>query len=306
MLVTVHDLSHKVCPHLQAEMNCRTLDEGLRFAMQRQARFLAVSHSTADDLKRLLQVPAARIDVVHEACNRRLFHAASPPQTRQAVRTRYGIPPGPFVLSLSTIEPRKNVLSIVRACRELFHTNPDLKFTLVLAGAVGWGEQGDLWREVRDVDGIQQIGSVSDADLAALYQEASATCCVSFYEGFCLPALEAMSCGCPVIYSDRSALPEIVGDAGLPSAPTDVLELAAHIRRLLTDARFRAQLRERGLERAAAFSWERAARETLSLYETCAADAEGSRTESRTTRSNNRPESLRREADRRRPSQVGR
>lgn len=270
-LVTVHDLSHTFCPEYQTPSNRRTLAAGLDESILQRVQFLAVSHSTARELAAYAQLPLDAIPVVHEACRRDLFHAKHTGSKRAAVRQKYRIPPGPFVMTLSRIEPRKNLLGVVRAAKSLRRAHPDLRFSLVLAGGPGWGDRTELERESAGCDWIRWTGHVQESDLAALYAEAAACCCVSFYEGFCLPALEALSCGCPVIYSDRSAMPEVVSQAGLSVSPTDLDAIASAMGRLLTDERLNRTLRSQALARSEEFSWSETARRTLDLYDECLA-----------------------------------
>lgn len=266
MMVTVHDLSHLVCPEFQTPSNVATLSNGLAGAINHNASFLAVSESTKREMVKLLDVPCHQIQVVHEACDRSRFQPVSDPRVIQQLRQKYRLPAQPFVLTLSRLEPRKNLTAVVRACQQLFQSSPDLPFHLVIAGAGGWGNQADELAKLAS-DRVHLTGPVDDADLAALYSTASAFTCMSFYEGFCLPILEAMGCGCPVIHSDTSAMPEIAGGAGLSASPTDINQIAHHIEAVLRDAALNRRLKADGIARAKQFSWARAADETMQLYD---------------------------------------
>src|SRR5581483_1936303 len=150
----------------------------------------------------------------------------------------------------------------------------DERARLVVAGAAGW-KNDDVGREVRrlGLEGIVQFaGYISAADLPALYSAATVFAYPSLFEGFGLPPLEAMACGTPVVCSDTSSLPEVVGDAALMVDPRAADDLAGALRRLLDDVALRAELREAGLARARAFSWQRNARETLAVYHEAAAE----------------------------------
>ena len=253
MMVTVHDLSHLVCPEFQTPSNVATLSNGLAGAINHRASFLAVSESTKREMIQLLDVPSRQIQVVHEASDRTRFQPVTDPLVIQRLRQKYRLPDQPFVLTLCRLEPRKNLTAVVRACQQLFQTSPDLPFHLVIAGGGGWGNQaGELARLASDR--VHLTGPVDDADLAALYSTASAFTCMSFYEGFCLPILEAMGCGCPVIHSDTSAMPEIAGGAGLAASPTDINQIAHHIEAVLRDAALRGRLKANGIARANQFS----------------------------------------------------
>lgn len=266
MMVTVHDLSHLVCPEFQTPANVATLSHGLTGAIQRGASFLAVSESTKREMVQLLDVPGDQIQVVHEASDGHRFQPVSDKSVIQRIRQKYRLPDQPFVLTLCRLEPRKNLKAVVQACHQLFQTHADLPFHLVIAGGGGWGNQADELAKLTS-DRVHLTGAVADEDLAALYSTAAAFTCMSFYEGFCLPILEAMGCGCPVIHSNTSAMPEIAGNAGLSAAPTDVDQIAAHIAAVLRDSTLSRTLKAAGIARANEFSWARAADETLQMYD---------------------------------------
>ena len=171
----------------------------------------------------------------------------------------------PFVLYLGTLEPRKNLPALLRAFDAVA---PDVPHELVLVGAEGWmtGPIFDTWRALRHQDRVRLAGFAPAAALPAWYSAADLFAYPSRYEGFGLPPLEAMACGTPVITSNVSSLPEVVGDAALTVDPSDEVALSAAIRRVLTDPALSADLRERGLRRAATFSWARTAAATVAAY----------------------------------------
>jgi glycosyltransferase involved in cell wall biosynthesis len=173
----------------------------------------------------------------------------------------------PYLLHLGTLEPRKNLPLLIDACAPLWHGG-SLTHRLVLAGAPGWGaaavEQAIARHGV--ARWVVRPGTVPDSHLPALYRAADAVLLPSLGEGFGLPLLEAMACGVPVIAADAGALPEVAGDAGLLVDPRDPPAWAAAIARLLADQDLAARLRLAGPARAAEFTWERCARETLAVY----------------------------------------
>lgn len=266
LVVTVHDLCHLVCPELQDVRNCRTLDQGLAFARQRDAELIAVSESTRRDLTELTPITGDRIRVIPEACDRQRFAPVTDSARMRAVCRKYGIPDHPWFFSLCTLEPRKNLVRVVEAFRRWEATDAGRGSRLVLAGRAGWGEQQQLLRQSGD-DRVLLIGHVADDDLPVLFSAATAFVCMSHYEGFCLPLLEAMSCGCPVIHSDRSAMPEVAGGAGLMADPQSTDAIAACLHQVATDATRRDRMRRDGLQQAARFSWQQAAAAVLALYE---------------------------------------
>ena len=172
-----------------------------------------------------------------------------------------------YILHVGTIEPRKNLSTLVRAYARLRREHR-LTPELVLAGEPGWMYQPTvrLVEELGLRNSVHFIGRVPAAELPAVYSAADLLVFPSLYEGFGLPPLEAMTCGTPVVASNVSSLPEVVGDAGLLVDPRDETALAEAMFRALTDTDLRQQMRERGLQRAKGFSWERCARETLAVY----------------------------------------
>jgi glycosyltransferase involved in cell wall biosynthesis len=184
---------------------------------------------------------------------------------------RYGIR-RPYCLFVGNLEPRKNLPRLIEAfglLRRHGLAPADLP-QLVLAGTRGWLSSG-IFRAAAgqglEAPDIVFTGYVPPADLPALYAGAACFVFPSLYEGFGLPVLEAMACGTPVVASTASSLPEVAGDAALLVDPHDVEGLAGALRRLWGDAELRADLRERGLQRATLYSWERTARLTLDVYE---------------------------------------
>lgn len=186
------------------------------------------------------------------------------------VREKYKLPDRPYVLSLCTLEPRKNIEAAVRAFARLAVRGGPLKeASLVLVGTLGWkfGAVLESLEGMGDLrDRVVVTGFAADEDLAAIYSGACMFVYPSRYEGFGLPVLEALQCGVPAISSDVSSLPEVVGDAGLMVPPEDGDALAAAMERVYGDAALRADLSRRALERAAQFSWARTVEETVAVY----------------------------------------
>lgn len=247
-LLTVHDLSLRNCerfhPRERVMYFNRFFDDGVRQA----DAVAAVSEFTRRELLAAADVQPERVLVTPLACDQTVFH----PQQRagiEAVKTELGINGGYF-LFVGTNDPRKNLSLAAEAVRR---GSPDTP--LVVVGWSGWG--GAL------PDGTRDVGYVSDAILSHLYSGATALIYPSLYEGFGLPVLEAMACGCPVALAREASLPEVAGDAGCyAGAPQEVDEFAAILHRLATDERFRAAKSGESVERAGLFSWERTARLT--------------------------------------------
>ncbi|MDI6873799.1 glycosyltransferase family 4 protein [Candidatus Solincola sp.] len=264
-LVTVHDLVLLV---LRGPYLGPTAWAWMRFhrAAARRARFVvAVSENTARDVERIWGIPRGRIAVVPEG----VTPEYRPPGDRGTVErtlSRYGIRQ-PYFLYLGGFDPRKNLRNLLLGFKRfLFSTSEDV--LLVMAGD-RHGFEGYLDDEVEELGLEGRVlftDFVPEEDLPALYGGATLFVCVSLYEGFGLPLLEAMACGTPVLASHVSSIPEVVGEAGILVDPLDPEEIAAGMRKLWEEADLRAELATRGRERAASFTWDAAARRILDLY----------------------------------------
>lgn len=256
LLFTVHDMSFVTHPQYHTAENIRLCLSSLDWARDHDALFVAVSENTRRDLE-AYGIPAERIRVVYNSFDDRLFR----PREAEAiarVRAKLGLPEEYF-LFLASLEPRKNLATVLEAVRRS-------RLPLVVAGAAGWHNQ-ETHREISDAgDHVLPIGYVADEDLAAVYGGARALVYPSIYEGFGLPLVEAMACGTPVIASDVSAMPEVVGEAGLLlEDPLDADALADAMSRLLADDE-RERLAQRSTAQAARFSLPVATAHLSSIY----------------------------------------
>jgi glycosyltransferase involved in cell wall biosynthesis len=271
-VATVHDtipLTHpEWCTPEQSAYHSRHL----RTVASHAARIIAVSESTRQDVIGALGVDADRIDVVPLGVSERFTqHASGPGLT--ALRHRYGLGNGSYVLYAGNTRPHKNLPRLIASVRAVMDAGsvPDLR--LVLVGGLPQRDSP----EVRAIeshrlgDRVAWLGRVPADDLPILMSGAAAVACVSLYEGFGLPALEAMAAGAPVVASDRSSFPEVVGDAGLLVDPYSERDIAQAVRRICTDPALAAQLRAKGMRRAQSFSWDRTARLTEESYRRAAA-----------------------------------
>jgi glycosyltransferase involved in cell wall biosynthesis len=262
-VVTIHDLTFFLLPERYPTTRRLYFQTMTRLSARVADAVIVPSEAVKGDVMRILGLPPERLFVIPEAAAP-AFH----PQDAvaiEAVRRRYGLE-GPFLLSVGSLEPGKNRERLLQAFARL--RAQGLKHTLVVAGQRAWRYEGEapLARRLGLADSVRFLGHVPQADLPALYSAADVFVFPSLYEGFGLPALEALACGTPVVASNVSALPEVVGDAALQVSPLDVEALADAMERLLRDDRLRSDLRERGLERARQFSWEKAARQTAEVY----------------------------------------
>lgn len=226
---------------------------------------IAPSEATRREIIEILRINPDRIRVISEAARTNMQPQTA--ETIAAVKAKYGIL-GDYVLYTGTIEPRKNLLRLIRAYEEVLK-GAESKPQLVVCGGRGWKDQEvfELIGELKLQQQVKFTGYVPDSDLPALYSGAMVFAYPSLYEGFGLPPLEAMACGAPVLTSATSSLPEVVGEAGIKVDPTDVHAIARELGRMIADQSLRLQLGQKGLERSRLFSWERAANETQSVYD---------------------------------------
>lgn len=261
---TLHDLAFLVDPSVHTRTNRLFLSAMVPRFLRRADRVICVSECTARDATRLLGLDPVKVAVVPSGVDAR-FHPPSRGEIASA-RSRLALPER-YVLYVGTVEPRKNLPTLLRAWARLKRAGDPRR--LVIAGKLGWLTD-DFFRALAASgleDEVVRLGYVADADLPALYGGAEAFVFPSRYEGFGFPVLEAMACGTPVVCSSSSSLPEVAGDAALLHDPASDEQLADALARLRDDPVLRVELAARGLRRAATFTWARAARETARVYE---------------------------------------
>jgi glycosyltransferase involved in cell wall biosynthesis len=272
-LLTIHDLSFLVHPECHLPSMVRYLSSAVPRSVRRADIILADSEATRRDLERLLHVGPARVSVVYPGVSPRF--RPLPAEQTEPVRRRLGLPDR-FVLFVSTLEPRKNLVRLLEAFAQVLQsTDSNLQsaicnLQLVIAGRRGWLYE-DIFSAIERLrleDRVRVLDFVDDNDLPALYNLAWAFAYPSIYEGFGLPLLEALACGTPAITADNSSLLEVVGDppAAALAHASDTRAIAAALRRAVGDEELRAQLRAAGPARAALFTWEQAAQQVLACY----------------------------------------
>ncbi|MBI5605587.1 MAG: glycosyltransferase family 4 protein [Deltaproteobacteria bacterium] len=265
VVVTIHDLVAFLFPETIPLKYGAYMRYLLRQAVKRANKIISVSHHTRQDLIEILKVPSEKIVVIHEAPSP-IFRPYDRNKVRTLLKERYGIKKK-YIYHLGNIEPRKNLIVLLQAftrvCQEL-----GTEYQLVVSGQKGWliRSLSHFLKNYPMRDQVLFTGYVPMEDLPFLMNGAEIFVFPSLYEGFGLPVLEAMSCGTPVISSNRSSIPEIVGSAGVLIDPTDVQELAHRIIYLLRNGEERRWLSLLGKDQAARFSWEEVARKTLNVY----------------------------------------
>lgn len=265
LVVSVLDLTTVLHPNTHHWMNRWRDRWKLQWARTCADRIITISEATKRDIVALLGFDRARVDVTPLA--RAHVSISASDATEAAVRSRYGLGAAPFILSVGTLEPRKNHARLVHAFEQLPERFGDVQ--LVLAGGRGWktAEIDRAIRYSRASPRIRTIGFVDEAELDGLYRAATVFAYPSLYEGFGLPLLEAMHAGIPVLTSGVSSLPEVAGDAAVFVDPYSVESIRDGLAMLLADSGLRSKLAALGLERERSFTWERTARLTLASYQ---------------------------------------
>ncbi len=251
LTATIHDLTSRLMPELHTPANIKA-DEGFADKVLKHATgLIAVSENTRQDAVRLLGLKPERIHVIHSGVPEVYFGAQARPSER------------PYVFFLGTIEPRKNIDTLLDAWQRLRLSND---FDLVIAGASGWSSGKTLARLKSRIPGVRYLGYVPEDELPGLTAGATAFVYPSLYEGFGFPVAQAMAAGVPVITSNTSCLPEIAGEGALLVDPRSPAEIQSAIERLLTSATLQQQLRTAGLARAEQYRWEVCARKSLEFF----------------------------------------
>jgi glycosyltransferase involved in cell wall biosynthesis len=266
---TIHDISPLLYPDTFTRRHALFFRVLARPLLRRADRIITVSQAAAAEILEWDPSLEGKLNVVYEGVSPH-FRPASSDEVA-AIRTRYGLPGG-YILCVGTVQPRKNLARLIEAYALLTARDGGIP-PLVIAGGLGWLYEPIVNKvaEYRVADRVKFLGFVPDADLPALFTGASLFVFPSMHEGFGLPVLEAMACGAPVVTSNRSALPEVAGDAAVLVDPLDVESIADGIAKILKDQVIARRLAEAGRHRAAQFTWTAAARKLLEIYRSCLA-----------------------------------
>lgn len=269
-LLTVHDLSFVHYPETFPKALVDYLNKVVPWSIGRATHVLADSISTKRDLTEVWRIPDEKITVMYGGVNDSFKPIRDRGRLRK-MRAKYGIGDQPYVLSVGTLQPRKNYQMLVKAFRSVAEQNPH---NLIIAGGKGWLYDDMLAEVARQGlnDRVRFIGFVSDEELPDLYSDASLFVFPSVYEGFGLPLLEAMACGTPVLTSNASSLPEVVAagsgsEAAVQLSPHDQDSWTEAVNRLLADPDKCGQLVAAGERQVERFSWGKAAEQMLGIYQ---------------------------------------
>jgi alpha-1,3-rhamnosyl/mannosyltransferase len=265
IVTTVHDLSVVRCPEMHPKTRRQLMETYFPGALERSRCIITPSVFVRDELVEAFGTPHAKIHPIYHGVSPH-YHPRSADETK-ATLAEYGLAHGCYVLAVGTLEPRKNLIQGMRAFRRLPEALRE-SMPFVIVGMKGWLTEG-IEAEIAALatkGQVRPLGYVPDEALLHLYAGAAMLVYPSIYEGFGLPALEAMASGIPVITSDRSSLPEVVGDVGITVDPGDEAGFAEGMQRLAEDPAERSDRAARGLARARGFTWARCAEETERVY----------------------------------------
>ena len=258
LTVTIHDMTAWLLPELHPAAN-RRAERTFAEVLRRADAAIAVSQCTKDDAVRVLGLAPERVTVIHSGVPDAFFDV--PPAAADAVRKKHGLE-RPFVLFIGTIEPRKNIDTLLDAWESLPRTVRQ-EFELVIAGPIGWAAASTRSR----IAHARYLGYIPEADLSSLTAAAAVFAYPSLYEGFGFPVAQALAAGVPVVTSNLSSLPEVAGDAALLVDPRSQAELRDALLRLLLSPDLRAEFAARGRCRARQFRWDECAAKSLRFFE---------------------------------------
>ncbi len=265
--ISIMDLSYIHYPYLFRQSDLYQLRNWTAYSARQATKIFTISNASKDDIIKVYDVPSHKVVVTYPGIKfkTKMSKLKTTVQNSKVLK-KYGVS-GDYILFVGTLQPRKNITRLIEAFAKIHHQNKSLQ--LVVVGKKGW-----LYEEILEAPKQYHIEAqvkflefVPDEDLSVLYQQAICFVLPSLYEGFGLPVLEAMSHGCPVITSSTSSLPEAGGEAALYVDPTDVDDIASKMSLLIKDEKLKKELREKGYKQVKKFSWEKTARETLTVLE---------------------------------------
>ncbi len=267
IVTTIHDLAFEHLPETFTRRGKAQLRLTVRRTARHAAHILTVSEFSRQDIINTYRLPPDKITVTHNGCEAQFTPQPASDHEAETIKQKFGIARD-YLLAVGSLQPRKNLIRLLKAYAMLRTQQSGFQLQLVIVGRQLWLYK-EVLREIKQQNFAADVivtGYASDEDLPALYRSAVALVYPSLFEGFGLPPLEAMACGTPVITSNSSSLPEVVGNAALLVNPYKEADLAQAMWKLTNDATLRVQLRQAGIQQAKQFTWHAAAEKTLAIY----------------------------------------
>lgn len=263
-VITVHDLGAEYLPALHQFKQVLYLRVMTHYQLKTASRIIAVSEATKEDLRRRVGIKNSRIEVIYEGIDNKVFKKLSNDLLR-SILNKYKLQKNKYFFFVGTIQPRKNLERIIKAYARFLQDNPD--YQLILAGGRGWDSEAiySLPKELGIEESVRFIGRVTDEDVVGLYNGATALVYPSLFEGFGLPIIEAFACGCPVITSNTSSMPEVAGKAAILVDPYNIEGIYKVMEQLASRDVLRYSLIKKGSLRSKDFDWKVAAEKTLEV-----------------------------------------
>lgn len=267
-VVTIHDLGAEYLPQYHTFPSKYYLNLSTEYVVKAASKLIAVSEFTKKDLVKKMSVPKEKITTIYEGIELEKFAKTYSSDQKELACKKYQLTK-PFLLYVGTIQPRKNLVRLIAAFSNFKKNNPRDTTQLVLIGKLGWLYEDIIKapKEFAIEEDVRFLHFVETSDLQALYQKAEAFILPSLFEGFGLPILEAMASKTPVLASNVTSLPEVVGDAGVLFNPEDITDIEKAVAKVLLDKKLQHKLVQKGSKRVAEFTWQKAAEKTLKLFE---------------------------------------
>lgn len=269
VITTIHDMTYVLYPEIVEEKTMSRIKKGIEYSVNRADKIITVSESSKCDIIKYLKVPNDKIEVIYNGVEYNRFARDYNEEEKVKVKQKYSLPDN-YILYMGTLEPRKNIESIVEAFK-LFKEQSYLKekdFKLVIAGKKGWMFESifELVNKLNLQENVIFTDYVDEKDKPLIYNMAQLFVFPSIYEGFGIPVLEAMASSVPVITSNVSSLPEVAGDAAILVDPKDTLSIAKNIHDILSDENLKDELINKGHIQAQIFTWEASAEKLYEIY----------------------------------------
>ncbi|CUU50754.1 Glycosyltransferase [Clostridium beijerinckii] len=269
VITTIHDMTYELYPETMDKKNLKRIKSDIHYSVNRADKIITVSESSKNDIMKFLSVDEAKIEIVYNGVEYDKFNKSYSEDEKSKIRVKYTLPKN-YILYMGTLEPRKNIESIIEAFslfkKENTVSNQNTK--LVIAGKKGWLFENifNLVNKLSLKDDVIFTDYIDENDKSIIYNMASLFVFPSLYEGFGIPVLEAMASSVPVITSNVSSLPEVAGDAAILVEPKDIKSIAKYMSKVLADKKLRNNLIREGHEQAKKFTWESSAKKLVNIY----------------------------------------